>query len=480
MSGFGSLAPQLEGIDAPTAAEVIGASVDVAIVLDADGTVLEVSGDSRSIGEAERDAWVGQPWADTVAMDSRDKVAELLSLAQPGRQRQVNQKTVDGHDVLVAYAVVRLNSDGHLIALGKDLSSLTRMQQRLVNVQQSMERDYSKLRQFETRYRLLFRTAPEAILIATAANARIVEANPAACEMLDTTERRLVGSALPRWFDDAQRAPFEDALAALRLGGKSVTIALPDETQPLLARLSVFKTESQAHLLVRLQHDPATGHAAGGAGGDHAARLAALVEHVPDALVVTDPKGLVLTANTEFMDMAQAASLEHAVDKPLADWLGQGGIDYDVIMASLREHGSIRLYTTQMLGEFGSVTDVEVSAVSIDQDDLECIGFSIRNVGRRVAANDDSAQLSPRSVDQLTHLVGRVPLKELVRESTDLIEQLCVQAALKLTGNNRASAAEMLGLSRQSLYVKLRRYSLVDDDDGSDSSSGPGQSRGRR
>jgi hypothetical protein len=31
-----------------------------------------------------------------------------------------------------------------------------------------------------------------------------------------------------------------------------------------------------------------------------------------------------------------------------------------------------------------------------------------------------------------------------------------------LSGDNRASAAEMLGLSRQSLYVKLRRYGLGD------------------
>jgi len=53
-----------------------------------------------------------------------------------------------------------------------------------------------------------------------------------------------------------------------------------------------------------------------------------------------------------------------------------------------------------------------------------------------------------------------VPLKELVRESTELIEQLCIEAALRMTGNNRASAAEVLGLSRQSLYVKLRRYDM--------------------
>ena len=53
-------------------------------------------------------------------------------------------------------------------------------------------------------------------------------------------------------------------------------------------------------------------------------------------------------------------------------------------------------------------------------------------------------------------------LKGLVREATDVIERLCIEAALKLTSDNRASAAEMLGLSRQSLYVKLRRYGLGD------------------
>ena len=49
-----------------------------------------------------------------------------------------------------------------------------------------------------------------------------------------------------------------------------------------------------------------------------------------------------------------------------------------------------------------------------------------------------------------------------MRETTDLIERLCIEAALELTQDNRASAAEMLGLSRQSLYVKLRRYGLGD------------------
>jgi DNA-binding NtrC family response regulator len=58
--------------------------------------------------------------------------------------------------------------------------------------------------------------------------------------------------------------------------------------------------------------------------------------------------------------------------------------------------------------------------------------------------------------------VGRISLKELVRETTDIIERLSIETALEMTGDNRASAAEMLGLSRQSLYVKLRRYGLAE------------------
>jgi DNA-binding protein Fis len=33
-----------------------------------------------------------------------------------------------------------------------------------------------------------------------------------------------------------------------------------------------------------------------------------------------------------------------------------------------------------------------------------------------------------------------------------------------MTKNNRAAAAEMLGLSRQSLYVKLRKFGLIAKD----------------
>jgi DNA-binding NtrC family response regulator len=55
-------------------------------------------------------------------------------------------------------------------------------------------------------------------------------------------------------------------------------------------------------------------------------------------------------------------------------------------------------------------------------------------------------------------------MKDLVRDTTDVIEKMCIEAALNLTGNNRASAARVLGLSRQALYLKMNRFGIASDE----------------
>ena len=147
--------------------------------------------------------WIGRKWSATVSPDSLSKVEELLSDDPEifSRQHQINQQIEDGENVLVLFSTVQLNGKGYRVAIGKDLSSLTRLQQRLISVQQSMERDYLQLRQCETRYRLLFETVGDAIIIAEADSFKVIEANPSACTLLETAERKIVGSSLLRWFD---------------------------------------------------------------------------------------------------------------------------------------------------------------------------------------------------------------------------------------------------------------------------------------
>ena len=111
-------------------------------------------------------------------------------------------------------------------------------------------------------------------------------------------------------------------------------------------------------------------------------------------------------------------------------------------------------------GGYGREISVEVSAVRTLDQAASRIGFLIRQERRARTSETRSMQSLPHSLDQMKELVGNVPLKELVRETTDVIERLCIEAALELTDDNRASAAELLGLSRQSLYAKLHRFGL--------------------
>lgn len=192
--------------------------------------------------------------------------------------------------------------------------------------------------------------------------------------------------------------------------------------------------------------------------------VAQIIERAPDGFVVTDLDGRVLLANHAFVELAQLGSEEQLRDQLLDRWLGRPGVDLSVMLATLRQQGAVRLFATSLRGELGVQADVEISGVAVPDGDPPCLGFTVRHVGRRLGTELQAGKAAPRSVEQLMQLVGRMPLKDLVRESTDLIEQLCIESALELARDNRAAAAEMLGLSRQSLYVKLHRYGLGDLD----------------
>jgi DNA-binding NtrC family response regulator len=108
---------------------------------------------------------------------------------------------------------------------------------------------------------------------------------------------------------------------------------------------------------------------------------------------------------------------------------------------------------------------VEISVTHLAETMPPGFAFVIRDTSRAAGTRSQMQAVSRESVEHVMDLVGSAPLKELVRSTTDVVEKMCIEAALELTGNNRASAAEMLGLSRQSLYVKLRKFGMVRPDE---------------
>jgi transcriptional regulator PpsR len=457
----------LSGIDAEGMAMLIAAASDITLIIDPQGIVQEVAFGREAAGLESYRKWVGQLWIDTVTSESRPKVEALLEDASgkpPHKWRHVNHPYAGGADVPILYSVVRANAKGMMVAFGRDLRGIGVLQQRLVEAQQSMERDYWRLRHAETRYRVMFQMASEAVLIVDASTYKIVEANPAAATLFGDSVKRVVGRIFPDGFDRQSSETIDTLLAAARTAVKVDDVRVRMQANPLreyLVSVSMVRQESGALFLVRLA----------AAGGDlqsvpdtSKSLLIRAVESSPDGFVVTNAEGGILSANRAFADMTELVSEDLARGQSLGRWLGRPGVDMGVLISTLRQHGSVRLYDTTLHSDSGLAIDVEVSAVAVAvaYGEETCLGFAIRHIGQRLSTKDGVQRALPRSVEQMTELVGRVSLKELVRESTDLIEKLCIEAALELSQDNRASAAELLGLSRQSLYVKLRRYNLGD------------------
>lgn len=457
-------------LDAESAARLLTAAADIALIIDGKGVIRDVALGSEDLLRDGCANWIGQRWIDTVAADSRHKIEDMLrGDTGPANQpwRQVNHPIGRNSEIPIRYSAVQLGSSGKMVAIGRDLRTVAALQQKLVETQQTMEREYARLRHAETRYRLLFQISSEAVLIVDAASNRIIESNPSASKVLNRTSRRLSGRGFNELFDSEGQRRVQAFMAALKTSGQAEDIVarLDDSKTELLVGASLFRQENTANVLIRLTPTAASATAY----MKSRSSLFEVVQRLPDGFVVADTDRRILTANNAFVELTQLATEEQVRGELIDRWVGRHPIDMAVLGKNLKDRGEIRNFSTVVRGEYGSAEDVEVSAVSVSGGEQPCIGMTLRRVTRRPDTTINGRRALPRSVEQLTELVGRVPLKELVRESTDMIERLCIEAALELTDDNRASAAEMLGLSRQGLYSKLRRHGMGDlDSDASD------------
>lgn len=449
-------------LPADAVVSLLTATADWVLVIDKSGVVQSVEHNAKPDLIGDIDKWAGQSWFDTVTSESRPKLESLLKDAntkRPGRWRQVNHPVDDGPDVPVRYTSIALKA-GKVLAVGQDLSDVAELQQRIISAQQSIEGDFARRTQTETRYQLLFDMSAEAFLIIDAASGKIREANPAAGRLLGKHIAPLIGSHFPHGFDAESTHTIENVLRRAQNAGRAddAAVRTADGNSTFLVSASMLRDRRDSTFFVRLAP---MGDSAETFDHLQNALISPMMANLPDGFVVCDVDGKIVAANEAFATMTQCPSVEHVVGETLERWLGRTGIDQRILIANIKEHGSVPRFATVVVGDQGASTQVEIAAAAVDDIRFPFMIFVLRSIeGRMSVAN--AAQRVPQRAAPLAELVGRVPLKELVRESTDLVERLCIEAALELTSDNRASAAEMLGVSRQSLYVKLRRFGLAD------------------
>lgn len=419
----------LSGLGPELAAAFVSLSSDIALVIDDGGVIRNVA-----VGDAGPQAatWIGKPWVETVTGDTRRKIELLLQevgSAGIARRREVNHPAAGAPDIPMAYTAIRLGRGGPVLAVGRDLRAVAAIQQRFVDAQQEMEREYWRLRQTQTRQRLLQQVARDAVMVVEADTLAVLQHNRAAATLF----------ALPE-------AP------------------LPDSIQDLLqmARSTGRAAEVRARL-PRGNHIELSATPFRAPGRDHALRLLVRARPVDeehedaagDAVVVTDSAGRLLMANSAFEALCRSgASLS---GQPLAQALGDPQRGVAALLAEVRREGLAEMATLTA----GSVADglltLQASASLIAEGDQEHIGLTLRHVGG--AAAGGSLDGLARSLERLLGHVGERPLDLLMQEAAAIAERHAIATALQACSDT-ASAAAMLGIPDDELRQRVQRLGL--------------------
>jgi len=440
---------------------------DVIIQLDADGVVQDLSTSGKELQCLNLKDWVGKKLSILATLDSQDKLRNLLAKPEKNAAniwRHINLKATGDVDVpLQMLAMPQTGTNGYWL-FGRDLSGVSQMQRRLVDSHQSMERDYLRLRHMEARYRLLFESVSDPVLVVDVAQGRVMEANMAAQQLFKDVVKRLPGTEIAQCFELTSREALENLLRTAQSSGRmeNTRVRSLKSEQDCQLHVSVFVQEGGPQFLLRMQAMSASSHAV--AGSPAADWFHSALQNAPLGFAVTDRSGTVLAGNTELCGMLGLSTQGQLIDKNLEDFMARGSVDLGVLLNNLRQSGIVRGFATELRTVVGVLVPVDVAGVTLNGND-STYGFFIRDIQLGRGINKPATSGMADSVEQLSQLVGRMPMKDIVGETSTMIERMCIQAALELTHNNRASAAEMLGLSRQSLYVKLHRYGIVSETD---------------
>jgi transcriptional regulator PpsR len=424
-------------------------SSDIALVLDDDGVVRSVAQGS-SVQLADAQDWVGQPWADTATGDTRAKIGQLLEeVTSTGlaRRREVNHPAgAQGH-VSIAYTAMRLGQDGPLLAVGRDLGAIAAIQQKFLNAQQEMERGYWRARQAETRYRLLFQVATDAVLVVDAATLQIVEANQAAVQLFEVPVDQVLGRQACFGFERHSHEAIDHLLIRARASGQPAEMRARLRGQVIATSVAAtpFRAEDQMRLLVRIRTMDMPGSSA-----DLNATLARLVDSASDGVVVTDSAGRILIANPAFLKLARMRTEADVKGRPLMDWIGVSDEQFADLLGQVRRQGITNRVASRLLATDARIRPVELSAALLTEGDQECIGFTLHVPAEPAHLPPASGGLAS-ALEELCAKLGTTPLPELLRQAAALTERHLVGLALERAGADMAAAAQLLGVERARL-----------------------------
>lgn len=433
----------LSGLAPELANTFVRVASDIALVIGDDGVIRNVAEGQTSVREGADD-WIGRPWVDTVTPETRRKVELLLDEARTAgvsRRRELNHPGAGGTSIPVSWAAVRLGRHGPVLAVGRDLRAVAAIQQRFLDAQQDMERDYWQRRQAESRYRLLFQVARDAVLVLDAADFSVIEANPVALGLFGHGAE--AGARPAEHVEPASRAAIDELFATARGSGRAseVRVRMPDRRLAIAVSATPFRADGRQCLLVRARNvEPMTD----------------FFEHMPEAAVITDSNGRIRMANPAFVALARAGDESRLRGWLIGDALGDLQGRWSVLLGQVRALGIVGRTTLSLNIAGAPPLEAEVSAALLAEGDQEDIGFTLR----ALPSVDAGEPLAVGLADLVARL-GTAPLPELLVQAVHWAERHLVETALERCHGRLDSAAALLQVPADNLMLRVQRLGLT-------------------
>ena len=444
--------------------DVILRASDISLLIDTAGLILEViyNTENKNLGNVEH--WRTRNVRDFITKESALKLEEVLNLSSRKNEKiekdiiQLNHIKNGSEDFPIQYSIHPTGVKNQILLFGRDLTLIAQAQQELMKTQLKFEREYDRYRAFDTKYRVILEQCGSAFIIADE-KGQLIDFNKKAVAI--TEKANLSQMMLEDLFDLGTGIDILGELEALNKNTPStaLNVRVKENSKELQLKGTFFRSNDGVHTLIRLSSSSSQ-------KASHSKEknyLSDLYQKTSDAFVFIDAAGKIVDTNESFLILTEYPNIDEVVGKLFSDFLRNSTTDLKILTDNSKRLGKIRNYATDFITTFGSKIPVTISSTWVSNEDDDFYGFILRDSSNvEFEKQNDNEK---HSWEATTKLVGSAPLKELVAQTGDIAERICLETALNLANNNKVAAAELLSLSRQSLYVKLRKHNLLDTKD---------------
>jgi PAS domain-containing protein len=413
-----------------TLRSLIAHLADIAVQLTLDGSVVHAFARRGHAAEDIVGSWVGGAFRDTLTKESKLKLDRALASisfdTDQSVELEINHKIGDAFGLPVLYRLYFRAAARTALLIGRDLQDVARAQQRLMAATVRAEMAAQRGRNFGSTLAAVLDIVPDPIFVLNEDMGEVEASNPAADRLLG----RHIGAST---FSLGEVATIEGRELIVKPGRRG---SFPIETLR-------FRRGANSMMIVLIRSvEP---------------KAALRAEHAFDeasvAIAVTDADGRIVSTNAALLRLSKVDRTAQALREggSIADILVRGTIDMQVVLASVQNDAKVSDHEVLLKSRDTSISAI-LTAFRLADGARSQIVWMFRP-SDSASGRDDMSRM-------LTAKVGRMSLLEIVAESNVEIERLCIEEALRRTGDNRAAAANLLGLSRQSLYVRLRRFGI--------------------